>query len=137
LVALALGAGVEGAAAVGGVAGLGAGAVGVVVCASALVNAKPLTAATAMILLSMCASCGRLCEEGRWSPKSRRPVEETPEPRTCSRFQGHIRAAIPQAALTIPHARAIVSRPDDFSCAIDSSGAPKRRRPSNVNAALP
>jgi hypothetical protein len=63
VVALALGDEVDGAAAVGGVVGLVVDGAGVV-CASALVNAKPLTAATAMILLSICASCGRSCEEG-------------------------------------------------------------------------
>src|SRR5215212_5762207 len=65
LVLLALGAGVGGVlVAAGGVVVDGVDpAGGVVVCASAVVNARVLTAAAAMIVLSMCASCGAdFCE---------------------------------------------------------------------------
>src|SRR3954454_12217433 len=60
LVLLALGAGVAGVlVAAGGVVVDGVEpAGGVVVCAIALVNARVLTAAAAMIVLSMSASCG-------------------------------------------------------------------------------
>jgi hypothetical protein len=61
VVVLALGAGVvAGAVAAGGGAEPAGGVV--VCCASALVNAKPLTAATAMILMSMYASYGRFAK---------------------------------------------------------------------------
>ena len=63
-----------------------------VVCASALVNASPLTAATAMIFLSMCASCWAICEKrSTVAGGYRLPAKATREPGRVFRVPSQLR----------------------------------------------
>src|SRR4051794_39093196 len=90
VVAAALDEDVEGAVADGVLVELGELVEGDVDCAIALVNARPLTAATAMMFLSMYASCQALCERGCGLPAgSRLPWRATPEPEGRSRSATH------------------------------------------------
>src|SRR3954462_9636320 len=77
---------VAGAVADGVLAELGELVEGDVDCASALVNARPLTAATAMMFLSMYASWASLLKRVMGSPAQTGFLKEaTREPGRCSR----------------------------------------------------
>src|SRR3954447_12710666 len=81
---------VAGAVADGVLVELGELVEGDVDCAIALVNARPLTAATAMMFLNMYASCQALCRNRfRVAGGSRPPWEATREPECRSRSATH------------------------------------------------
>ena len=104
-----------------------------VVCASALVNAKPLTAATAMILLSMCASCGRFAKKFGGRRRAGVLRRERRNRGCVPGSRSHSRRDLHGSARSILHVGAFAFRHRHFARATDIQSPARSWRMSNIS----